>query len=229
MIATCKKPGLVALLLMSLFGLTISGCTKSDIGLSGGESEGSIYVGGFVNQRVTGDSEKVSVWNVWTAKDGLPLAELHCQKYGRQGAEIIKKQGITAYYKCKKMSDEAKQAIFNSDVVEAAVANIADCVRANVVLMDDLVSDATTISYAVAQQCRSQMDLFVDAYISQLPAASEISDEYVDFIKGQFADEEKSRVLPYVLRWRSLINQGWDRNTAPTEKESPNNLFSQSI
>jgi hypothetical protein len=229
MIVNGSKSGLLAILLLSLFSLVVSGCTRSGVGLSGGESDGNLYVGGLVNQRVTGDSENVSVWNVWTAKDGLPLAELHCQKYGRQGAEIIKKRGITAYYKCTKMTDEAKQAIFNSDVVEAAVANIADCVRANIVSMDDLVSDASTIAEAAAQQCRGQMDLFVDAYISQLPASSEISDEYVDFIKGQFADEEKSRVLPYVLRWRGLIRKGWDRQVTPSDKEVPDGLFSQGV
>ena len=43
------KTSLLPILILLFMCVVISGCTKSDIGLSGGESEGSIYVGGFVN------------------------------------------------------------------------------------------------------------------------------------------------------------------------------------
>ena len=205
----------------------VTGCTQSNAKLVNGESQ--VYVGGLVSQRVNGDANMVSVWNVWTAKDGLPLANQHCQKYGKPGAEIVSKTGITAYYKCQQMTAASKEKIFDSDVVKSAVSNITSCIRTNVVVLDDFVSDANTIAQAVAQQCRAKMDRFVDAYISQIPNSGSLSTAYADNLKTQFAENEKNRVLPFVLGWRSLVKNGWDRRTPPTEKEAPDQLFSQTI
>lgn len=216
------------LIFISLAVLTV-GCANPNAKLVNGKSDGSIYAGGFVSQRVNGDANEVSVWNVWSAEDGLPLANQHCQRYGRSGAEISYKQGITAYYRCRGLTEQVRKEIFSSEQVKAATSAITKCIRANVVVLDDMVSDASTIAQAVAQQCRQRMDEFVDAYISKIPNSGSLNEKYVESLKSNFAEGEKNRVLPYVLGWRRLVNTGWDRQTPPTPKEAPDELFYQAI
>jgi hypothetical protein len=205
------------------------GCTKANTKLVDGQSAGSIYVGGLVNQKVTGDADRVSVWNVWTAEDGLSLAAQHCQNFGKTGAEIVSQRGITAYYRCQEISAEIKEKIFASAAVRAALTDITTCIRTNVMVLDDYVSDASTIAQAVAQQCRESMAHFVEAYVSELPNSNQLSEAYLTRVKSQFSETEQNRVLPYVLGWRSLVKNGWDKRRAPTQKEAPDDLFYQSI
>jgi len=67
--------------------------------LSGCGSPDQVYGLGLVPQEVTGDAEKVSVFNVWSGGDALPLAERHCQQFGKK-AEFVKMSGITANFIC---------------------------------------------------------------------------------------------------------------------------------
>ncbi len=53
--------------------LLLSGCAAS---------EKNIY-GGAVGQGVTGNAVSVIVSNVWNEMDALPLADKHCQQYGK--------------------------------------------------------------------------------------------------------------------------------------------------
>ena len=77
--------------LLGLFILFSQGCANSE----------QVYGFGLVGQKVEGDEKSVSVWNVWSAGDALPLAMKHCQKYGK--TPVFKKaSGITAYFDCVK-------------------------------------------------------------------------------------------------------------------------------
>jgi hypothetical protein len=210
-----------------LLALITAGCTQSNAKLVGGE--GQVYIGGMTNQKVRGDAETVSVWNIWTAEDGLPLARQHCQRFGGVGAEIIDKRGITGYYKCIAMSAETKSEILQSELVKEKGSQMTQCIRTNVVYLDDFVSDAKTIATAVATQCKNRMVEFVDAYISQMPSASELSATFVSVLKEKFAEGEAERVLPYVLGWRNLVKNGWDKKTPPTPEQAPDQLFYQTI
>ena len=75
----------ISILIISLFAL--SSCTQS------------VYVGG-VGQYVDGDSNSVTVTNIWSAQDGLPLAEKHCGGFNKRA--FIRGFGgfFTGYYDC---------------------------------------------------------------------------------------------------------------------------------
>jgi hypothetical protein len=77
----------IALLLGVVF---ISGCASTN----------QVYSFGVVDQKVNGNEESVSVFNVWSAGDAQPLADRHCQKYGKR-AEFDQMKNITAYFYCK--------------------------------------------------------------------------------------------------------------------------------
>lgn len=209
--------------------LFLVGCANPNTKLVDGRSDGSIYTGGMVSQRVNGDSTQVAVWNVWSAEDGLSLANQHCQSYGKTGAEISHQSGITAYYKCAELSETVRQEILESDAVRRSIEVITRCIRTNVVVLDDFVSDANTIAQAVAQQCRKSMNDFVDTYVSQIPNSNSMSKTYITELKSGFAEGEKERVLPFILGWRSLVNKGWDKQTPPSKDETPDELFYQAI
>jgi hypothetical protein len=71
--------------------LFLSGC-----GVTGNDAK--IYPG-FFGQKVVGNEAYVSVGNVWSEMDALPLAEEHCKKYGK--IAVFKNfQGIVARFDC---------------------------------------------------------------------------------------------------------------------------------
>ena len=41
-------------------------------------ADNQIYVGSVIGHSVNGDSNSVTVMNIWNAQDGLPLADIHC-------------------------------------------------------------------------------------------------------------------------------------------------------
>jgi hypothetical protein len=62
-------------------------------------NENQVYGLGVVPQSVTGDENAVSVFNVWSAGAAMPLAERHCQNYGKR-ASYERMSGITAIFSC---------------------------------------------------------------------------------------------------------------------------------
>ena len=67
---------LTATLCLTLAVLLLGGCAGND---------GNIY-GCCVGQKVVGNKNYVTVWNVWNEMDALPLAEKHCAKYNRSAS-----------------------------------------------------------------------------------------------------------------------------------------------
>jgi hypothetical protein len=47
------------------------------------EYDANIYPLGIIGQRVVGNETYVTVSNVWSEMNALPLAEKHCAKFGR--------------------------------------------------------------------------------------------------------------------------------------------------
>ena len=80
-----------------IFLLTASCVTNKNVKLVDGKSY--LYTGGIVGQTVKGDSNSVSVWNIWNARDGKPIAEQHCKKYNKKVVSMSFSR-ITGYYKC---------------------------------------------------------------------------------------------------------------------------------
>ena len=208
--------------------MTLSACiTTDDPELVGGE--GQVYLTGLVNQKVSGDGVNVSVWNIWNAKDGLPLAQQYCQKFGKSVSNHTRFQGITGYYKCEGLSEIKQSEIFNSASVKAAISNMGTCIRENVVFLDDLRSDAETIAKAVAQTCNQHWTRLAEAYILNLPNSQALSAEYKHSISTAFNKGKVDKVLPYVLTWRGLVKKGWNTNKQPTQDELPDTLFPKGI
>lgn len=208
--------------------LALSACiTTDDAKLVGGE--GQVYATGMVNQRVSGDGVNVSVWNIWNAKDGLPLAQQYCQQFGKTVSNETRFKGITGYYTCEGLSEAQQDAIFEASNVQLAVSDMVSCIRENVVFLDDLSSDAETIAKAVAQTCNQHWAKLAKAYISNLPNSQALSSDYKNSITSAFNEGKVNKVLPYVLTWRGLVKKGWDGNKQPTQKEMPDTLFPKGI
>ena len=214
--------------LTMLIGTLLTGCvTTSDQKLVGNSA--NIYVGGLAGQKVNGDGTNVSVFNIWTGEDGVQLAQQYCERYGKNLEPNYTFQGITGHYKCGNIDESVIEAIFEKpDVVDAQNA-LGNCVRTNVPILDDLISDASTISAAVAQSCTSEYKALTKSYIRNLPNSASLGDDYKNAIHSAFEDGRKERALPYVLAWRNLVKRGWDKSRKATENELPNNLFPKGI
>jgi len=206
----------------------LSGCVTTDNPKLSGD-RANIYVGGVAGQKVTGDGTNVSVFNIWKGEDGLPLAEQYCARFGKKLESNYSFQGITGYYQCGNLDDTVVSAIFDQPNMVSAASALSECVRTNVALLDDLMSDASTIATAVSQSCLSELDNLATLYISHLPNSQALDDGYKNSIKSAFEDGKADRVLPYVLAWRRLVNRGWDKQNQPTEKELPDSLFPKGI
>ena len=216
-------------LFIILLAILLSSCANKNAKLVGSKS--NIYTGGIVGQTVKGDSSSVSVWNIWNANDGVPVAQQHCKKYNKKVVSMSF-SGITGYYKCGIDADQISKMtdkIANSMEVKEAISNIANCIREKVIVYDDLKSDAKSIAEGVSEVCSSKFDKFADLIISKIDGSEdweyEIRRKYKDDLKAT----QSKRTLPFVLEWRSLIRRGWNKNQAPSSNEIPDKLFKVSI
>ena len=191
--------------------------------------EGQVYLGGGVNQQVKGDGENVTVWNIWNAKDGLPLAQQHCEQFGKSVSTEYRHSIITGYYKCIGLGDEEIKTIFEKTIVKNSISNLIKCIREKVILFDDFNSDAKTISLAVAEICSPYWDKMASEFINNIPNFEKLSDKYISNIKTNLGKNKETKVLPYVLIWRSMIMKGWNKDKVPTIKEMPDTLFPKGI
>ena len=73
--------------------LTLVGCTSSQTG-----NDAHIYPGLF-GQNVSGNETYVTVSNVYNEMDALPLAEVHCAKYGK-AAHFNHMEAARAIFDC---------------------------------------------------------------------------------------------------------------------------------
>ena len=64
-------------------------------------NENQVYGVGLVSQKITGDENAVSVWNVYSAGDALPLAKRHCASYGKDAVFTNMSGFITANFQCR--------------------------------------------------------------------------------------------------------------------------------
>jgi hypothetical protein len=80
--------------------LTATICLTISVLLLGGcaGNEGNIY-GCCVGQKVVGNKNYVTVWNVRNEMDALPLAEGHCAKY-KKSASYKSKESMRVIFDC---------------------------------------------------------------------------------------------------------------------------------
>ena len=209
--------------------VSLSSCVNKNAKLVDGKS--NIYNGGIIGQTVDGDSFSVSVWNIWNANDGIPLAEQHCKKYNKKVVSMSFSR-VTGYYKCgidpNQISKLAEQIINSSDV-KLAVSNVANCIREKVIIYDDFKSDAKSIAEGVSEVCSSNFNKFAELFISKIDGSENWEYETKRKFKDDLKSSQSKRTLPFVLEWRSLIRRGWNKNQAPTDKEIPDKLFKVAI
>ncbi|MFG1247298.1 hypothetical protein [Xanthobacter flavus] len=76
---------------VGLMALGLAGCA------AGGDAQ--VYQAGLIGQKVVGNEAYVTVWNVWTEMEALPLAEGHCRQYGKI-ARFNKMERARAIFDC---------------------------------------------------------------------------------------------------------------------------------
>ena len=222
-VCTVTKENLPAFFGMSLIFLFLTGCV-TDTTLHGNRA--NLYGG--MGQRVTGDENKVSVWNIWKAEHALPVAEQHCAKYGKEVISFSQ-SGITGYYECGGSVTSDFDRVFELEIVKVSLKEVGDCIRENVVHLDDLRSDAMTIAAGVGQVCSDNFEKFYETVIENHKSADSFKIDYKNQLKQNFRESRNSKVLPYVLGWRSAVATGWDKKQAPTENELPDKMFEIAI
>ena len=211
---------LFVLIIVTFF---ISSCA-TDTNLYGNRA--NLYGG--MGQSVNGDENNVSIFNLWKAEHGLPVAEQHCAKYGKKVVSYSQ-SGITGLYKCGGSINDDFDRVFELQLVKTALKKLGDCIRSNVVFLDDLTSDAKTISSAVSQICEDDFISLYELILNNHKDASSLTIDYKNKFKLAQLEKSVNRVIPYVLAWRRVVASGWDAQKTPTEKEIPDNIFEISI
>ena len=210
------------IIIFSIFFL--SSCADKNAKLIGNKA--NIY--GAMGQRVTGDSNSVSIWNIWNAEDAKPVAEQHCQKYNKTVVSMSF-AGITGYYKCGIDKNKKPENLFNNPDIKISISKVTNCLREKIIIYDDLKSDAKTIAEGVSQVCSNKFNDFADLYISKMKGSSEWEYSYKIKFKNSLNKAQAEQTLPFVLEWRSLLRRGWSKDKVPTSKEIPDNFFKVSI
>jgi hypothetical protein len=100
-----------------------------------------------------------------------------------------------------------------------------ECIRENIVALDDLKSDALTIALAISGVCSRQHFAYVTDIVSQLNYSSEIKNG----IRDSFIEAAETKILPYVLNWRKIVEAGFNQKAKPSPKELPNDLYQASV
>lgn len=96
-----------------------------------------------------------------------------------------------------------------------------DCLRTNIIALDDLQSDASTIASAIAYACSGKYSRYVTEVVSQVNLFEHAKDK----LRASFKSVEVQKVIPYVLAWRQVVRRGFSKSQKPSEKELPNNLY----
>ena len=106
-------------------------------------------------------------------------------------------------------------------IVKKSLSNISICIRQNIVELDDLSSDAKTIAEGIASVCNSTIDKFLVEFLSEKKGNLLFNKEF----KINFKKQQYSKILPFVLKWRQILKQGWNRKQKPNKKVLPDSLL----
>jgi hypothetical protein len=205
--------------------LLLVSCANPNAKLVGNKA--NIYGG--LGQTVNGDSNSVTIFNIWNAEDAKPVAEQHCNKYGKKVVSMTF-QGITGYYECGGSNNIINTAeIFSKPDVKILISNITNCIRKNIVILDDLQSDAKSIAEAVSQMCSNKYVKFAEKFISHIEDSEYWALDKTKEIRSILINSHAKQTLPFVLIWRSLIRQGWDKKKEPSKEQLPDDLFEITI
>ena len=105
--------------------------------------------------------------------------------------------------------------------VKKSLSNISKCIRQNIVALDDLSSDAKTIAEGIASICSPTINKFLVEFLNEKKGNSVFNREF----KINFKKQQYSKILPFVLKWRLIVRQGWNNKQIPTKKDLPDSLL----
>lgn len=149
-------------------------------------------------------------------------ADDYCIKNGRDKAHFIGGQvklfdGDYNNFTCTVKNEK----VMSIPIVKKSLSNISICIRQNIVELDDLSSDAKTIAEGIASVCNSTIDKFLVEFLSEKKGNLLFNKEF----KINFKREQYSKILPFVLKWRQILKQGWNRKQKPNKKVLPDSLL----
>ena len=155
-------------------------------------------------------------------------ASQHCESYGKQSQYVsLGSTNRSSYFKCvetlqNQSSPQSSLSIaLSSFPTKYARSEYIDCLRTNVIALDDLQSDAGTIASAIAYSCSAKYTGYIDVVVLQVNLFEHAKDK----LRSSFKSVEVQKVIPYVLAWRQVVRRGFSKSQKPTEKELPNNLY----
>jgi hypothetical protein len=103
--------------------------------------------------------------------------------------------------------------------------NYLDCIRENIVALDDLTSDASTVALAVADMCSTYHYDYIEEIVIQIYYSQDIK----GIVREALTSSSNTKVIPYVLNWRKIIKNGFNQSQQPSSNELPNGLYSASV
>ena len=159
-------------------------------------------------------------------------AFMHCKSHGKFYEYVgLGTNKRSSYYRCveylqNQSSPQSSLSVALSSVPAKTVRKeYIDCLRKNIIALDDLQSDASTIASAIAYACSAKYSRYVTEVVSQVNLFEHAKDK----LRASFKSVEVQKVIPYVLAWRQVVRRGFSKSQNPTEKELPNNLYEADI
>lgn len=154
--------------------------------------------------------------------DAQITANKHCSEMGGDGAtyvggQVVLFDGDYTKFTCTIPTDK----IMAMATVQNALDKIGICIRSNIVELDDLTSDAATIANGIAVACSTSIDNFLNLFLQQKRGSNTFNTSF----RKAFKAEQQQKILPFVLKWRSLIRTGRNKSKEPSERELPNSLI----
>ena len=138
--------------------------------------------------------------------------------------------GITGYYECGVDPTNIKPSeILKKADVKTSISNVTNCIREKIIVYDDLQSDAKSIAEGVSQICSDKFNEFANLFISKIKGSNNWNVEEKSSYRDRLKKIQSEQTLPFVLEWRSIIRNGWDKNEKPSNKEIPDKLFKVAI
>ena len=112
-----------------------------------------------------------------------------------------------------------------SNPANLALDDFLSCVRDKIVSLDDMMSDASTIASTIADMCNSTYYSYINIVLEKINH----NDKIKDLVKKSMLKSRSIKVAPYVLIWRKIVRNGFDKSRKPSVKELPKNLFIQNV
>jgi len=160
------------------------------------------------------------------------MANNHCSKYYKKAHyRGVKIRGLSTMewhnFQCvdeplniKNINYNIKNAITSSPA-NSSLNIFLSCVRTKIVSLDDLMSDASTIASTISDMCNTKYYDYINIILNQI----DHNDRVKNLVQQSMLDSRSIKVAPYVLIWRKIIREGFDKTKVPSDKELPNELF----